>query len=273
MASLLEVGTGFHAELTGRENIQLNGAILGMTRAEIKSKFDEIVEFSEIGRFLDTPVKRYSSGMYVRLAFAVAAHLEPEILIVDEVLAVGDAELPEEVPRQDGRRRQGGRTVLFVSHNMAAVAGAVQHCIHLEGGRVVGHGSVESVVTITSQPQQPPTRTRSVYWPEAGIALWSCRRYGGQIRRATCLQACSVEEMSCLRSFRSFGRDAFHFSDIGDQRCLWEEDRRAWHMDMWFYHSPATRTAVLCLSGRQTASLSWNILVGRQGSRRRGPTN
>ena len=92
MASLLEVGTGFHTELTGRENIQLNGAILGMTRAEIKSKFDEIVEFSEIGRFLDTPVKRYSSGMYVRLAFAVAAHLEPEILIVDEVLAVGDAE-------------------------------------------------------------------------------------------------------------------------------------------------------------------------------------
>ena len=108
VASLLEVGTGFHPELTGRENIQLNGAILGMTRAEIKSKFDEIVEFSEIGRFLDTPVKRYSSGMYVRLAFAVAAHLDPEILIVDEVLAVGDAELSEEVPGQDGRRRKPG---------------------------------------------------------------------------------------------------------------------------------------------------------------------
>ncbi len=106
VASLLEVGTGFHNELTGRENIHLNGAILGMTRAEIKSKFDEIVEFSEIGRFLDTPVKRYSSGMYVRLAFAVAAHLDPEILIVDEVLAVGDARLPEEVPRQDGGRRR-----------------------------------------------------------------------------------------------------------------------------------------------------------------------
>ena len=108
VASLLEVGTGFHPELSGRENIYLNGAILGMSKWEIKRKFEEIVEFAEIERFLDTPVKRYSSGMYVRLAFAVAAHLEPEILIVDEVLAVGDAAISKEMPRQDGRNRQGG---------------------------------------------------------------------------------------------------------------------------------------------------------------------
>src|SRR5215467_13377097 len=120
-ASLLEVGTGFHQELTGRENIFLNGAILGMTRAEIIRKFDEIVEFSEVEEFLDTPVKRYSSGMYVRLAFAVAAHLEPEILIVDEVLSVGDAAFQKKCLGKMGEVAKSGRTVLFVSHNMAAV--------------------------------------------------------------------------------------------------------------------------------------------------------
>src|SRR5450759_794254 len=121
VASLLEVGTGFSPELTGRENIQLNGAILGMTRAEIKSKFDAIVEFSEIGRFLETPVKRYSSGMYVRLAFSVAAHLEPEILIVDEVLAVGDAGFQRKCLGKMESVGQDGRTVLFVSHNLTAI--------------------------------------------------------------------------------------------------------------------------------------------------------
>ena len=122
MASLLEVGTGFHPELTGRENIYLNGAILGMTRAEIKRKFDEIVAFAEVEKFLDTPVKRYSSGMYVRLAFAVAAHLEPEILVVDEVLAVGDAQFQKKCLGKMGDVAQEGRTVLFVSHNMVAIA-------------------------------------------------------------------------------------------------------------------------------------------------------
>ena len=122
VASLLEVGTGFHPELTGRENIFLNGAILGMTRAEIKSKFDEIVAFAEVERFLDTPVKRYSSGMYVRLAFAVAAHLEPEILIVDEVLAVGDAEFQKKcLGKMHSVAAKENRTVLFVSHNLQAV--------------------------------------------------------------------------------------------------------------------------------------------------------
>ena len=122
IASLLEVGTGFHPDLTGRENVFLNGAILGMTKAEIRKKFDEIVAFSGVEEFIDTPVKRYSSGMYVRLAFAVAAHLEPEILIVDEVLAVGDAEFQKKCLGKMQDVATGGRTVLFVSHNMAAIS-------------------------------------------------------------------------------------------------------------------------------------------------------
>ena len=136
VASLLEVGTGFHPELTGRENIYLNGAILGMTRAEIKRKFDEIVAFAEVEKFLDTPVKRYSSGMYVRLAFAVAAHLEPEILVVDEVLAVGDAEFQKKCLGKMGDVAKEGRTVLFVSHNMAAIQRLCGQCIVLESGVV-----------------------------------------------------------------------------------------------------------------------------------------
>jgi lipopolysaccharide transport system ATP-binding protein len=135
-ASLLEVGTGFHPELTGRENIFLNGAILGMSRVEIKRKFDEIVAFAEIETFLDTPVKRYSSGMYVRLAFAVAAHLEPEILIVDEVLAVGDAEFQRKCLDKMDDASHTGRTVLFVSHNMQAVTRLAARCVLLEAGRV-----------------------------------------------------------------------------------------------------------------------------------------
>jgi lipopolysaccharide transport system ATP-binding protein len=146
IASLLEVGTGFHQELTGRENIFLNGAILGMTRAEIVRKFDEIVEFSEIGEFLDTPVKRYSSGMYVRLAFAVAAHLEPEILIVDEVLAVGDASFQKKCLGKMGNIAQTGKTVLFVSHNMEAVRNLCQRCIWLQDGRLHEDGRAEVVI-------------------------------------------------------------------------------------------------------------------------------
>jgi lipopolysaccharide transport system ATP-binding protein len=135
VSSLLEVGTGFHPELTGRENIFLNGAILGMGKAEIRRKFDEIVAFSEINRFLDTPVKRYSSGMYVRLAFAVAAHLEPEVLIVDEVLAVGDAAFQKKCLGKMGDVVREGRTVLFVSHNMEAIATLCTHVLMMNGGR------------------------------------------------------------------------------------------------------------------------------------------
>jgi len=144
-ASLLEVGTGFHQELTGRENIFLNGAILGMTHAEIAKKFDQIVEFSEIEDFLDTPVKRYSSGMYIRLAFAVAAHLEPEILIVDEVLAVGDAAFQKKCLGKMENFAQSGRTVLFVSHNIDAIRGLCQRGVWLKDGQIHQDGRVEEV--------------------------------------------------------------------------------------------------------------------------------
>src|SRR2546425_4053628 len=146
VASLLEVGTGFHPELTGRENVFVNGAILGMTRAEIAKKFDEIVAFAEIERFLDTPVKRYSSGMYVRLAFAVAAHLEPEILIVDEVLAVGDAEFQKKSLGKMQAVSNSGRTVLFVSHNMAAIKSLCDSCLLLSQGRKTSEGTPEAVI-------------------------------------------------------------------------------------------------------------------------------
>jgi lipopolysaccharide transport system ATP-binding protein len=146
VASLLEVGTGFHQELTGRENIFLNGAILGMTRAEIRRKFDEIVAFSEVETFLDTPVKHYSSGMYVRLAFAVAAHLEPEILIIDEVLAVGDAAFQKKCLGKMDEVARHGRTVLFVSHNMAAITALCTRGILIESGRLVLSNSPHSVV-------------------------------------------------------------------------------------------------------------------------------
>jgi lipopolysaccharide transport system ATP-binding protein len=168
VASLLEVGTGFHAELTGRDNIFLNGAILGMRRAEIAAKFDEIVAFAEIDEFIDTPVKHYSSGMFVRLAFAVAAHLEPEILLVDEVLAVGDAEFQKKCLGKMGEVARGGRTVLFVSHNMAAVQKLCPRGLLLANGRLVLAGGVDVIVdgylaessaAVTSAwavPQAPP---------------------------------------------------------------------------------------------------------------------
>ncbi|MCL5612404.1 MAG: ABC transporter ATP-binding protein [Chloroflexi bacterium] len=146
IASLLEVGTGFHPELTGRENIFLNGAILGMGRNEIQRKFDEIVDFSGVKRFIDTPVKRYSSGMYVRLAFAVAAHLEPEILIVDEVLAVGDAEFQKKCLGKMSDVAHEGRTVLFVSHNMGAIRTLCDTAILLKNGQIHVQGTSEAVV-------------------------------------------------------------------------------------------------------------------------------
>jgi lipopolysaccharide transport system ATP-binding protein len=147
VASLLEVGTGFHPELSGRENVFLNGAILGMTKPEIRRKFDEIVAFSEIEKFIDTPVKRYSSGMYVRLAFAVAAHLDPEILIIDEVLSVGDASFQKKcLNKMDGVARQG-KTVLIVSHDMGTVQELSKRAFHLEKGRLIESGKTRGVVT------------------------------------------------------------------------------------------------------------------------------
>jgi len=146
VGSLLEVGTGFHPELTGRENVFLNGAILGMKRAETRAKFDRIVEFAEITRFIDTPVKFYSSGMYVRLAFSVAAHLEPHVLLIDEVLAVGDAAFQRKCLGQMENVAREGRTVLFVSHQLSAVRQLCSRAILIDGGRITGDGSVEDVI-------------------------------------------------------------------------------------------------------------------------------
>ncbi len=146
VGSILEVGTGFHPELTGRENIYLSGAILGMKRAEIKRKFDEIVAFAEVERFIDTPVKHYSTGMYLRLAFSVAAHLDPEILLVDEVLAVGDAAFQKKCLGKMGDVAQQGRTVLFVSHNMAAIAALTERSVYLHDGRIVEVGDTQRVI-------------------------------------------------------------------------------------------------------------------------------
>lgn len=164
VASLLEVGTGFHQELTGRENIFLNGAILGMTGAEIKAKFDEIVAFAEVDKFLDTPVKRYSSGMYVRLAFAVAAHLEPEILVVDEVLAVGDAEFQQKCLGKMQDVSRSGRTVLFVSHNIGAVTQLCSVGIFLESGSIKMVGAAaEAARAYVSSSVQPDAVQSSAF--------------------------------------------------------------------------------------------------------------
>ena len=147
VAPLIEVGAGLIGDLTGRENVFLNGAILGMSRQEIQSKFDEIVQFAEVERFLDTPVKRYSSGMYVRLAFAVAAHLDPEIMIVDEVLAVGDAQFQKKCLGRMEEVGRSGRTVIFVSHNVAAVRQLCETAIYLQNGQLIAHSNVEDAIS------------------------------------------------------------------------------------------------------------------------------
>jgi len=164
ISSLLEVGTGFHPELSGRENIFLNGAILGMSKAEIKKKFDEIVAFSEIEKFIDTPVKRYSSGMYVRLAFAVAAHLEPEILVLDEVLAVGDAQFQKKCLGKMGNVAREGRTVLFVSHNMTAIRDLCKRVVWLESGLVREDGIAGEVVSRYLYKYSSAVREQT--WPD-----------------------------------------------------------------------------------------------------------
>jgi lipopolysaccharide transport system ATP-binding protein len=178
VGSLLEVGTGFHPELTGRENAYMSGAILGMRRAEIDRKFDEIVAFSGVERFMDTPVKRYSSGMYLRLAFAVAAHLEPDVLLVDEVLAVGDAEFQQKCLGKMGSAAEEGRTVLFVSHNMNAIKFLCDRAIWLENGQIKLSGSAGEVVdTYLSAVRTQATDQRAfpVINPEYGLGFESCQ--------------------------------------------------------------------------------------------------
>src|SRR5919201_992278 len=168
VASLLEVGTGFHPDLTGRENVFLNGAVLGMARADITRTFDEIVAFAEVEKFIDTPVKHYSSGMYLRLAFAVAAHLEPDILLVDEVLAVGDAAFQKKCLGKMGSVAHAGRTVLFVSHNMPAIRSLCHRAILLQAGRQVMSGPASSVVAsyLASGAEAPSERV----WPDVPTA-------------------------------------------------------------------------------------------------------
>jgi lipopolysaccharide transport system ATP-binding protein len=164
VGSLLEVGTGFHPELTGRENIYLNGAILGMHRTEIARKFDEIVDFAEIDKFIDTPVKRYSSGMYIRLAFAVAAHLEPDILLVDEVLAVGDVQFQKKCLGKMGEVAKGGQTILFVSHNMNAIQALCERTVWLEGGQPRAIGPARRIVSEFLEIASHPCLER--IWPD-----------------------------------------------------------------------------------------------------------
>jgi lipopolysaccharide transport system ATP-binding protein len=227
VASLLEVGTGFHPELSGRENVFLNGAILGMRRAEIARKFDEIVAFAEVDQFIDTPVKRYSSGMYVRLAFAVAAHLEPEILIVDEVLAVGDVQFQQKCM---GKMREvsqnSGRTVLFVSHNTGAVANLTRKCVMLQKGSLVMHDDTPAVIRRYTSTQAAPE------------AVWNAplsTPHPLQITRLRMLDA-SLRENCFFELTEDFYLELAY------------EVRRTTHdtvVEAWLYSSDGTKVAIL----------------------------
>jgi lipopolysaccharide transport system ATP-binding protein len=242
IGSLLEVGTGFHPELTGRENIYLNGAILGMRRAEIDQKFDEIVEFAEIEKFLDTPVKRYSSGMYVRLAFAVAAHLEPEILLVDEVLAVGDAAFQRKCLGKMGDVAKEGRTVLFVSHNMPAITRLCPRVILVNEGRVLRDGPSHQVVNVYLQSGVGTTAARE--WPDLSKAPGSSvvrlravrvRTEDGQITEAIDIrQPVGIEmEFEVLKpghvlvpNYHFFNEEGVYVFVASDVDSVWRRRRR-----------------------------------------------
>jgi lipopolysaccharide transport system ATP-binding protein len=194
VGSLLEVGSGFHPELSGRDNVYLNGAILGMRRAEIDRKFDAIIQFAEIGEFIDTPVKRYSSGMHMRLAFAVAAHLEPEILFIDEVLAVGDAAFQKKCLGKMGEVAKQGRTVLFVSHNLTAVATLCQKAVWLHKGQVVMIGSAPDVISEYLRPENAMTSfDESLYPDESDFRLLSAYLAQGDNRVGPFVTSLPVE--------------------------------------------------------------------------------
>ena len=201
IGALLEVGTGFHPELTGRENIFLNGAILGMTRAEIKRKFDEIVAFAEVERFLDTPVKRYSSGMYVRLAFAVAAHLDPEILLIDEVLAVGDADFQKKcLAKMEDVAANEGRTVIFVSHNMDAIRRLCSRCILLRQGEIAKSGGTSAVVAAYLGGEQEVKYAPVVHFPQkdGDAVLGFAGLYGPEGHAAASFSTSEPVLLKCL---------------------------------------------------------------------------
>ena len=199
VGSLLEVGTGFHPELTGRENIYLNGAILGMKKTEIDHKFDEIVAFAEVEKFIDTPIKHYSSGMYVRLAFAVAAHLEPEILLIDEVLAVGDAPFQKKCLGKIGDVAKGGRTVLFVSHNIGAIVSLCNRCILIDRGSVIQDGSASQVTALYLSSLYPTVEETS--------DLNKVNRYGTGKARFTSVKLRPLGANGTSRPFLQPGQD------------------------------------------------------------------
>jgi lipopolysaccharide transport system ATP-binding protein len=248
LSSLLEVGTGFHRELTGRENIYLNGAILGMRKAEIDRKFDDIVSFADIEKFIDTPVKHYSSGMYVRLAFAVAAHLEPEILVIDEVLAVGDVGFQQKCLGKMGEVASQGRTVLFVSHNMAAVENLCTRAFMLQEGQLVFGGSTKETIshylrfvseehsafshitdlrTAASRPKQyTPVLTRLEFLTEHGTPLQGGLAVGGalKLRISACLEKPTAYFSVALRFADHVGHRVLVLTSLCQPR--WPEDER-----------------------------------------------
>ncbi len=271
IASLLEVGTGFHPELTGRENIFLNGAILGMRRSETASKFDEIVAFSEIEQFIDTPVKRYSSGMYVRLAFAVAAHLEPEILVVDEVLAVGDAEFQKKCLGKMGDVAQQGRTVLFVSHNMSAILRLTQEAIVLEKGRMalrapsaeavdyyLSAGNTDAGVRAWEADEVPPEAA-----PFRPIALRLCDKSGKVVDTIRSIEPFSVEVEYSLAAPLTGLRIGIYVSTTRGEYVLTSFDTDDQHRFEKYGSRPAGRYVSRCLfppdllnSGRYTIGVN-----------------
>jgi lipopolysaccharide transport system ATP-binding protein len=257
VGSLLEVGTGFHPELTGRENIYLNGAILGMKRADITRKFDEIVAFSDIDKFLDTPVKHYSSGMYTRLAFAVAAHLDPEILIVDEVLAVGDAQFQRKCLGKMDEVAQAGRTILFVSHNMNAVNRLCPTAIWLDGGRIIRVGRSDDVIKsyLSADLSQAPER----HWTFPGDAPGDDRvrlLHVRVLQQKTVTPVVDINEpveiqieFAVLREVRNLMRGINLYDPSG--LCLFAScDWRSNHLSPGRYSNTVTIPAYLLAEGR-----------------------
>jgi lipopolysaccharide transport system ATP-binding protein len=219
VCSLLEVGTGFHPELTGRDNIYMNGTLLGMTKREIDRKFDEIVDFSGVERFLDTPVKRYSSGMSVRLAFAVAAHLDPEILIIDEVLAVGDYEFQKKClgKIEEVAQGGGGRTILFVSHNTGMVRSLCSRCLYLEAGRVAADGATEDIIDVYEQSQVIEGQSGFFRQPPED-------RYPLQVLEAELRNECGQRQTSAIDQFSPLNlwiRYIVREPLVGCNLCLW----------------------------------------------------
>lgn len=237
VGSLLEVGTGFHPELTGRENIYLSGAILGMRKREIDRKFDEIVDFAEVERFLDTPAKRYSSGMYMRLAFAVAAHLEPEILMVDEVLAVGDAAFQKKCLGKMGQVAGDGRTVLFVSHNLAAVQNLCQRGVVLRRGMVSFAGTqTEAIAQYMSSNKERSTslRNRSDRWGSGAIRIVNIEFRDLQGHQLDCVA--SGQDVDVYIHFVS--QPGFHDSNVAANLRI----KTLWEVPVFLHHNRLTRT-------------------------------